>query len=332
MRSRNLVVIFFCLFLITLSAQSRLAVVGSGYIGPNNSIGVAPGQIATFFLSGVQTMLPAPGFVKADGFPLPFTLGGFSATIHQTAKNVLFKVPLLLVKQTNVCTATASGPPPPDCFITSLTVQIPYALGVHNPLVASPIDDVGTTELVVSENGAASKSFALGPSFSQIHVLTNCDGGPVNSYGGLPCSWLVTHADGSLVSFSSPAKVGETVVAYAVGFGAPGSQAQDGVPSPAGVSLPVDSYKLTFSYTAIVFPPPASAEPAIPTPLPQKPLYVGLVAGFVGLYQVNFVVPSPPILTMRCDGGGVFTNMAVTIQGVQSSDSASFCVATPALG
>jgi hypothetical protein len=35
---------------------------------------------------------------------------------------------------------------------------------------------------------------------------------------------------------------------------------------------------------------------------------------------------------MRCDGGGVFTNMAVTIQGVQSSDSASFCVATPALG
>src|SRR5262249_19197737 len=141
----------------------------------------------------VNTPLPTPGSMQADKFPLPSSLGGFSATIHQTAKNVKFNVPILGVKQTDVCAGGGSGFAP-DCVVTSLIVQIPYGLGVHNPLILAPIDDLGVTELVINVNGNPSRSFALGPIFTRIHMLTNCDGSPADNFGGLPCSWLVTHA------------------------------------------------------------------------------------------------------------------------------------------
>lgn len=306
-------------------AQSGVSVVGTGYIGPNSSIPVAPGQVMTFFLSGVSTALPAPGSVQAPGLPLPTSLGGFSATIQQTLKNASFNLPILSVKQTNVCATGSAIFTTADCTITSLTVQVPNGIGVHNPLEMNPVNDVGATELVVSVNGAASRQFALGPVATNIHMLTNCDGSAVASYGGLPCSWLITHADGSLVSYSSPAKPGETVVGYAFGLGKPSVAVEDGNPAPKGATLAPDQFQLSYAYR-VNGPAPPIETPAILQRGPDHPVYVGLVAGFVGLYQINFVVPFPSPATQPCDGANVFSNVTVTVQGFQSLDSASFCV------
>jgi uncharacterized protein (TIGR03437 family) len=315
-------VIVFC-FSWSLSAQSGVGVVGAGYIGPNNSIQVAPGQITTFFLSGVNTALPAPGRIDATKLPLPTSLGGFSATIQQTLNNASFNLPILSVKQTNVCASGASIFTTPDCTITSLTVQIPNGITVPNPLSMSPVQ-FGVTELVVSVNGSASRSFSLGPVSTNIHMLTNCDGSPVANYGGLPCSWLITHADGSLVSTFAPAKPGETVVAYAFGFGEPSVPLQDGYPAPKGATLAPDQFQLSYAYRVNGPAPPI--EMPILQRLPDHPVYAGLVSGFVGLYQMNFVVPFPPFGMLPCDGRNVFSNVTVTVQGFQSSDNASFCV------
>jgi len=49
--------------------------------------------------------------------------------------------------------------------------------------------------------------------------------------------------------------------------------------------------------------------------------------GQIGMFQVNFQVPQPPASTPPC-GGGVNSNLTVTIQGSQSFDGAMLCVAT----
>src|SRR5207245_3458671 len=110
--------------------------------GPNNSIQVAPGQITTFFLSGVNTALPA-GRIDATKLPLPTSLGGFSATIQQTLKNASYNLPILSVKQTNVCATGSTIFTTADCTVTSLTVQIPNGITVPNPLAMSATPVVG---------------------------------------------------------------------------------------------------------------------------------------------------------------------------------------------
>lgn len=47
-----------------------------------------------------------------------------------------------------------------------------------------------------------------------------------------------------------------------------------------------------------------------------------------GLYQVNFMVPPIPagLNLPRCDGERVRSNLTITISGINSMDSASFCV------
>ncbi|HKW98534.1 MAG TPA: hypothetical protein VJN43_12430 [Bryobacteraceae bacterium] len=306
---RALSAVVFAVFVASyLSAQSGVAVVGAGYVGPNNVITVAPGQITTFFLSGAGVTLPAPARIDARGPAVPTSLGGFSATIRQTLTNTLFSLPILSVKQTNICVANSTGFPGSGCTITSLTVQIPNGLAVHNPIEVNPFFEFGATELIISVDGVASSAFALEPVATQIHMLTNCDGSPVANFGGLPCTWQITHANGSVVAWYAPAKPGETVVAYAFGLGAPGSQVVDGVPVRTSVALKADQFQLSFAYRAGGSVPPIEAPPDL-GPAAVHPVYVGLVSGFVGLYQLNFVVPRPAPGTFACDGRTVFANV-----------------------
>lgn len=57
-----------------------------------------------------------------------------------------------------------------------------------------------------------------------------------------------------------------------------------------------------------------------------KPVFSGLTPGFVGLYQINFVVPAPPAGTPACSQT-VASNLTVTIAGGSSFDRAAICVA-----
>jgi uncharacterized protein (TIGR03437 family) len=58
------------------------------------------------------------------------------------------------------------------------------------------------------------------------------------------------------------------------------------------------------------------------------PLYSGLAPGYVGLYQINIVVPPPPPDTPACSST-VQSNLTVSVGGTASFDGAGICVAVP---
>ena len=102
----------------------------------------------------------------------------------------------------------------------------------------------------------------------------------------------ITHADGSLVSDSSPAAVNETVVVYCTGLGP--------VNGPMVTGAPASSTSLQ----AITTTQPATATLG---GVPATVSFSGLAPGFIGLYQVNVQVPAnaPPgsLLTIAIGGG-----------------------------
>jgi large repetitive protein len=88
---------------------------------------------------------------------------------------------------------------------------------------------------------------------------------------------IAQHGDGSLVSAASPAKAGEYLVAYLAGMGETTVPVASGAPSPAdplASPLPADSPVLTIN--GAVYPI----------------YFAGLTPGLVGLYQMNFQVPT----------------------------------------
>src|SRR5450759_3769410 len=91
-------------------AIDGLGVVGSGYASPT-TIRVAPGQITTFFVSGLSTDTTKPQ--KATTLPLPNSLAGISVTINQSSQKQSVAVPLLAVEQLNTCGIGSFPPPPP---------------------------------------------------------------------------------------------------------------------------------------------------------------------------------------------------------------------------
>jgi len=120
-----------------------------------------------------------------------------------------------------------------------------------------------------------------------IQVLSNgAQSNIVEEYSGMtsPGVFAVTHADGTLVTATSPAKVGETLVAYACGLGATtDTTLVAGAISPAAMlASPVAVYLDDSSFN--------SSQATVP--------YQGLAPGGpAGLYQINFVVPSSVILS-----------------------------------
>jgi len=309
-----------CLACQLLAAQSGISLVGAGYVNPV-PVRVAPGQVTTFFLTGLQTVLPPPARAeRAPSVPLPVSLAGISATITQSGPGTSYLVPLLSVEQLNTCDDPAAVTP--DCMLTAVTLQVPFELKPRNPLLMSPIDLIGTTRITFQENGAPSRSFALSPVMDSVRVLTNCGNARTDDSGSLPCQSLVTHADGSLVSsYWQPAKPGEELVIYAYGLGSTTSEAPSGQAAPWGILASPVRIDLDFRPNAGISRAPYGA------PVKDQPTYVGLAAGLVGVYQINFRVPQPPAGTPAC-GAGVDSNLTVTIQGFQSYDGAKLCVDT----
>jgi uncharacterized protein (TIGR03437 family) len=114
-------------------------------------------------------------------------------------------------------------------------------------------------------------------------------------------SVIAQHADFSLVSQASPAKPGEYLVAYLAGMGLTDVNVQDGAASPSkplatvavapGVTLSGESVKVAFA---------------------------GLTPGLVGLYQINFQVPT--------DASAGNLVLQITQQGV-AADAGTIAVA-----
>ena len=300
---------------------------GAGYPNPT-PIRVTPGQIITVFLSNTKTV----SYQRATSIPLPTSLAGFSVTIRDYTGT--HPAPLLAVGQTPLCRINTS----PDCLMTALQIQIPFELTwTRDP----PTDVV----LIVNDNGTQSEPFLLAPTLDIIHVLTTCETqGGMLSNGVVPafppCSGVVTHADGSLVSSNSPAKAGEVVVIYAQGMGSttPAVKTGSATPIPAPVlggppPLGARTVDVQFDFRPNATPSHPYLNPLIAAPFVPGPLFVGLTPGQVGLYQINVKIPDtlPPI--PACTGyssstllGYVQSNLTIDIGGVTSFDGAAICV------
>ena len=316
---------------LSLVAQTS-AVVGAGYVPPA-PVSVAPGQILTVYAAG----LDVPSAAHAPAGALPTSLGGVTATLRQGSE---LAVPILDVRSVSTCPNLAHIPEQTSCAnLLAATVQIPYELVPLCPLCARPT--LLPAELFLSVNDHDSAPIELNALADQVHVLSACDlillppgGAPPPNTTGLGCAPIVTHRDGSLVSASSPAEVGEALIAWVVGLGHTDSATTTGQPAPAADST-LQTYSLDFNYTVNALPvKPYTGRPDVK---PPHPLFAGLAPGYVGLYQVNFVVPPEPTGgTPRCPEQGTFgpgadvpqSNLTVSIGGGFSFDGAAICVAT----
>ena len=323
------------LFAVALSAfaQTGPTLIGSTYTAHNSLIPtaqvvVAPGQIATLQVTGLKTALSQP--VIASQFPLPTVLGGFSVTIYQVGKfsgSISLAVPLLSVAQSYTC-----YPITLDCTITSITVEIPMETMPFLFFENGP-----SSQLVISENGVDSQPFDIAPLPANTHVLTGC--------GSFPQVACVTHADGSLVTATSPAQPSETVVIDAHGLG------QTDPPVTAGAATPTPAPKAAnYIYATFNFSP--NAGPRYPSLDPTQvslntPVFAGLTPGEIGLYQLNVKLPDTFPSVPACTGlsplySAVQSNLTIEITtylnlygsvsdaAAPPYDAAPICVQPPA--
>jgi uncharacterized protein (TIGR03437 family) len=275
-------------------------ITSAGYLYPTPAT-VAPGQVITLFVANA-----GPGQV--------------GVTLQQGQS---YTVPVLSVGTPANC---------PDnqivcAALSPVTIQIPYEMRLPCPLAEVCPSVLLATNLFVTQNGAAGPAISLTPVYDRMHILTSCDtlvsGGGIGPTNGLPCAPLVTHADGSLVTAQSPAQGNEELVAYAVGLGATNPASPTG--QTATLPAPTQqNFLLSFDFMPNALP----AQPVYPMgallTTYASPRFSGLVPGYVGLYQINFVVPPPGEIT-AC-GDFVQSNLTVNIGGQSSFDGAGICV------
>ncbi len=271
-----------------LSAQTQNQIAGSGYAIPVPVGAAAPGQVLTLFVSGLNV----PD-ATASGTPLPRTLSGIAINVNTQIPNYPTSLPIFSVVTYDYC----SGRTGTSCPLTQVTVQIPteqtcFPNGFPNPCMVAP-----TISLSVHSSGTAGQSFVFNITGSQPHIVNGCD--TIFGNKGGSCYSLVTHADGTFVGDAGypngpPAKPGETITFYAVGLGQTNPVVGTGQAAPASppavvapASLPlVVSYRLSL-------PAASPAPPVVWAPVGRwiYPSYVGLVPGYVGLYQINVALP-----------------------------------------
>jgi uncharacterized protein (TIGR03437 family) len=336
---RRIFLIAVCAIVIDLAPMlgQGITLAGTGYADPSVNR-VAPGQIATLFVTGLRTVLSSQP-VNATVVPLPTTLAGISVTLNQAGSQPM-PVPLLSVRQVSVCSDSSAAPPASglsaDCLITAITVQIPFELAV---LPAAPGGPVTAPELVVVENGNASKAFRVLPASDNLHIINTCDAFPspnVASAGA--CVPLVTHGNGTLVTADHPVQRGEEIVIWAFGLGAtvPTPKTGQASPTPAATLSSIPYLQFDFRINAVPSPPYINPMLAIPTLAPN---FAGLTPGQVGLYQINVTIPSsipsvagcgvPPAKGAISAYNFVQSNLTIDIGANASFDGAAICVQPP---
>ncbi len=306
--------ILFCLGVSICLAQatsSAPVLVGSGFSNPF-PITVAPGQVLTLFVqppAGYSTTEPVPGigavFWNGSDEAMPILQGGSTTTGCSIPSN------------SGIC---------PN--LLTVTVQVPFDAPL-NPVAGSNIV-VRPSGIAVFVSGEKSAYFGAQVSADHVHIVTACDAlfdpTPIPQTNGLPCAPMITHANGTQVSVNSPAVAGEELVAYATGLGQTNPPLITGQPASAN-SPTVDAFNLDFNYRP-------NALATMPLSTAPAPLFAGATRGFVGLYQINFIVPPAPAGLQPCAYAGVspdyatgiFSNLTVSVGSIFSFDGAGICV------
>jgi uncharacterized protein (TIGR03437 family) len=294
-----------CLFALSAMSCACLgqtatapAVVGAGYTSPF-PLSVAPGQLVTLYLQS-----PTAPNVSA-------------AFWNQRAMEAM---PLV---QMSLWSSGCLVAPPNSICATGLavTVQIPFDVP-DSVIVAQP------GAIALSVNGEQIGALGVQAQPDHIHILNSCD----TILGNEPCSPLILHGNGQPVSYQHPASGAEELVAYATGLGQTNPPLTTGTPA-ANSSPAVSAFNLDFNYR----PNALATQPSTVYPPANPPLFAGSTQGFVGLYQINFVIPPPPAGLQPCSnldfiadgpvGGLVQSNLTVSVGSLVSFDGAGICVA-----
>lgn len=296
-------------FLLTLPAISCAclgqtamapATVSAGYTSPF-PLRVAPGQLVTMYLQG-----PAAASV--------------SAVFWNQQK--VETVPVLQVSPWYAaCVA-----PPGSTFANGLAVTVQIPLDAPDSLIV-----VEPSGIALSVNGVQSGYLGVQAQPDHVHILTSCDTVVGGESGSESCAPLILHADGQPVSYQNPASGGEELVAYATGLGQTNPPLTTGVPATQD-SPAISTFNLDFNYR----PNALATQPATGYPPSNPPVFAGSTQGFIGLYQINFVVPPPPADLEPCSNlnfiaagpvaGLVLSNFTVSIGSLVSFDGAGICV------
>jgi uncharacterized protein (TIGR03437 family) len=263
---------------------------------------------------GLKTKFGSPQV--ATSLPLPTDFGGVSVMLRGYGDRSM-PLPLIRADSADPCAWSVVTPDPkiqapcadPDAGTFVFQVQIPFRIVVNGtwPLNTVPVL-VSDLVLFIQENGQAGPGLRVTPVLDQVHILQKCSG-PDRLFGEDQCSPDIYHGDTSPVSASNPARSGETVVAYAYGFGRP-EVLIDGAIATSAPGLRLETP------VSVHFPGLGTDE--------DTAVYSGLVAGQVSLYQVNFRIPALPSGLPAC-GPGRTSNLTMIVRGVVSSDTVSFC-------
>ncbi|MBK9168707.1 MAG: hypothetical protein IPM24_14730 [Bryobacterales bacterium] len=179
-----------------------------------------------------------------------------------------------------------NGEPAPVYFSSygQITFQIPYSTQPGPALVQVERNGQRGNQAQIPVDPSAPRLLRLG--IGDYGILVNQDGTfPIPTTPGIP---------------SRPARRGDALVIYAIGFGQTDPPVQSGVGAPGSPLAAVPGFSVSF------------AGGLQGTSNPVAPFFLGLTPGFVGLYQINVVVPddvpSGPAISLYVERGGVFSN------------------------
>jgi hypothetical protein len=315
----------------TLAQQTSApggAVVGLNYSEPSLAFQVAPGQVVSLMVYGLDYRVTQP--VQASGPSLPYSLAGFSVIFRgpvfppQFPEPPNVPVPMLGIEQTACLTASIG----PCATLTNIVIQVPYE-SLPDCIVC--LGPPSARYFLISDNGQVKATVAVDVPGDQIHVITSQDSTfqPFQSPTQLILwSKAIFHGDGTPVD---SATAGEELVAYAFGLGLTDPSVKTGQKTPAsGVSFdptkPLDDYGIKLYLDFRPNAPPSRPPVMAPNSALVAAKYIGLVGGSVGLYQVNFTVPPVPAGTPPCNHGDIQSNLTVNLVGTWSFDGGGICV------
>lgn len=294
----------------------------NGYRMPS-ILRVAPGQVLTLFVPTFGSEIS--GGERAQGPDLPSVLAGIRVTLRQAVEPTTLSVPLLGVAPFSTCGAPGALTVVPCSGQSSLaiTMQIPFELQpgtLHGSLFT------GNEAVLTVYEGQRTAEFRVTPVADNAHLVRACDV-HMAVLGGFrsDCLPAVTHADGESVTAENPARSGETLVAYLFGLGIPDSIVATGrlTPSPAPtVSTPLMVDVAIGSNLSPRRPLPSSGEGATVE-------FVGMTPSNIGLYQINFRLPTIPSGTPPCGTDSIDSNATVSFGLPGSFTGAPLCTTNP---
>ena len=272
---------------------------------PLTSSNLSPGQI---FTVSVRLSKPILEYVQRSSGTTDEGLAGLKLTLGDN-----LSAPILSIRRDYNCWSPLDS----ACrTLNVVTAQFPTTF-FREPICG---------ELALWVDGKKADLFRICTTPAQTKVV----GPGCSDLSSVDCLGTVFHADGSEVSYRKPARPGEKLVLYAIGMGyqagPDGSIVAAGQPAPPGSTLVVQGFRFVLGFLPyIVFTTPPEGVPVNFRVI--TPDFVGVVAGQIGLYQVNFTLPDAlPLLQGRCSLEQE-RNVTLTLGGGGSLETVSFCAA-----